>query len=247
MNGFEQIKSFYSWVFNNQDKNIKPQHISLYNFLINQNNRNNWVEWFKCPLDLGLAGSGIGNKKTYYNCLADLSEWNLIEYKPGVNNYKAPIIKLVVLNRTSTDTATVPQSEPQHIPQHIPLPTHIYKLITNNLKQIEDNFEEFEKLVLNLGKKKIKKTFDLSFIDSKFSDCFNRWLTYKSEIQDYYKTQDGIETAYKHLLKLCDNNPNIAIQIIDQSIGNNYKGLFGVKKENKSIQDTKQTQLLEPF
>ena len=38
MYGFEQIKSFYSWVFNNPDK-VKPTHISLYLFLLNQNNR----------------------------------------------------------------------------------------------------------------------------------------------------------------------------------------------------------------
>ena len=135
INGFEQIKAFYSWVFDNQDKNIKPQHISLYLFLLNQNNRANWIEWFKCPYDLAMTGSSIGSKSTYYNCLQDLQEWKIIKYKPGVNNWKAPVIKLEVLKCTST----VPQSEPQPIP----LPIHIYKLITDNLDIVEKNLEKW--------------------------------------------------------------------------------------------------------
>lgn len=145
INGFEQIKGFYSWVFENQDKNIRTTHISLYMFLINQNNRNNWVEWFKCPFDLAMSGSGITNKNTYYKTLADLQEWKLIEYKKGVNNYKAPLIKIEVL----FDTATVPQSEPQLQPQVLPLPLPLLqpqlanniKLLTNNLKLITVNVE----------------------------------------------------------------------------------------------------------
>jgi hypothetical protein len=145
INGFEQIKAFYSWVFNNADKRITPQHISLYLFLINQGNRNNWVEWFKVPYDLGMTGACIGNKKTYYKCLADLSEWSMIQYEKGVNEWKAPLIKLEVLKSTATDTATVPLPEPlrtpQVVPLPIPLPTHIYKLLTDNIKPITDNLE----------------------------------------------------------------------------------------------------------
>lgn len=150
INGFEQIKGFYSWTFENQDLGVKPQHVSIYLFLINQNNRNNWIEWFKLPFDLAMAGSCISSKKTYYACLADLQKWKLIQYKPGVNNWKAPLIKLEVLK----DTSTVPQSEPQPIPlttpQHIqeliqaaePQPIPNIKLLTYNLKPITENIKQ---------------------------------------------------------------------------------------------------------
>ena len=146
INGFTQIKGFYSWVFENQDKNIRSTHISLYMFLVNQNNRNSWVEWFKCPFDLAMGGSGVSNKKTYYTTLKDLQEWKLIQYQKGINNYKAPLIKLEVL----FDTSTVPQSEPQVQPQSIPLPLPLLKpqlyknikLITNNLELITLNIEK---------------------------------------------------------------------------------------------------------
>ena len=116
INGFAQIKAFYSIVFE-QKHPFKPQHISLYVFLINQNNRNNWVEWFKLPYDLAMAGACIGSKKTYYNCLSDLQAWGLIQYEKGANEWKSPKIKVEVLKCTST----VPQSEPLPIPQPKPL------------------------------------------------------------------------------------------------------------------------------
>lgn len=173
INGFEQIKAFYSWVFNNAQERVTPQHISMYLFLVNQNNRNNWVEWFKCPLDLGMAGACIGNKKTYYKCLAELSDWGFIEYERGINEYKAPLIKLEVLKSTTADTATVPQSKPLPIPQHtplpiplpIPLPTHIYKLVTDNLKPITDNYKEVESFIKGLSNKEKRKRFTAPTLD----------------------------------------------------------------------------------
>jgi len=170
INGFEQIKAFYSWVFDNQDLYIKPQHISLYMFLINQNNRNNWVEWFKVPRDLAMAGACLSNKKTYYSCLSDLQEWKLIQYQPGVNDYKAPLVKVEVLYSTSAVPQLLPQSEPllqpQATPQHIPQPTPqvvpqvytIYKPITYNNKQVTGNLQHVTACEENL-----EEVADLNF------------------------------------------------------------------------------------
>lgn len=143
INGFEQIKAFYSWVFNNPDK-VRPTHISLYLFLINQANRANWAEWFKCPYDLAMQGACIGNNGTYYKCLDDLQKWGLIKYTRGVNNYKAPLINLICLY--DNEQVTVPLSEQVTEQQYVQLteqlPVHIYKLLTDNLKLITDNLHE---------------------------------------------------------------------------------------------------------
>ena len=185
INGFDQIKAFYSVVFE-QEHDIKPQHISLYNFFINQNNRNNWVEWFKCPYDLAMAGACIGSKKTYYKCLNDLQEWGFIQYQKGVNDWKAPKIKIEVLKCTSTYTATVPQSKPLHIPLptplHIPLPeplpTHKYKLVTSNIKHIINNIEKVVAFLNNDNN-------DLNKEENKFSRFNDE--DYLKEIQDHLK------------------------------------------------------------
>lgn len=158
INGFEQIKLFYSWVFNNQDKNINATHISLYLFLINQNNRANWVEWFKCPYDLGMAGSCIGSRNTYYKVLDELKNWKLIDYKKGVNNYKAPMVKIYLLKSEQlTEQVPIPLCEPLIEQLTDPLTEHIYKLITNNIKLITNNYDKFEKFILNDLKKESKE------------------------------------------------------------------------------------------
>lgn len=140
INGFKQLSAFYSWVFDNQGElDIKQSHISLYCFLFNQNNRSNWSEWFKCPFDLGMMGSCIGSKTTYYKCLDDLQKWKLIKYKKGINDYKAPQISIIQLSKN--EPLTVPLSEPLTVQLSVPLTGNIIKLITNNYELIEQRLE----------------------------------------------------------------------------------------------------------
>lgn len=108
MNIFSQIRGFYSRVFN-QDHELRTTHISLYMFLLNQNNRANWAEWFKCPHDTAMMGALISSKTTYYKCLEELKQAGFIDYQKGVNNFKAPKIKLINL---SDEEDIVPRPEP---------------------------------------------------------------------------------------------------------------------------------------
>lgn len=144
INGFEQLKQFYSWVFNNADKDVKPYHVSLYVFLLNQNNRANWVEWFKCPYDLGMQGALIGSRSTYYKAIHDLEDWGLIHYRAGINSLKAPIISLVKLSKNEQLPEQVPVPLPEQLPAQVPeqLPAHIY--ITSNGKRITGNSETID-------------------------------------------------------------------------------------------------------
>lgn len=141
INGFEQIKAFYSEVFNGEYP-FRTSHISLYVFLINQNNRNMWIEWFKCPYDLAMAGACIGSKNTYYKCLKDLEEWGFIKYEKGANNWKAPKISLQKLS-----IKNIPLSEKvsEPLPEHLTVPLgdnltgKRYKLITSNIQRVTDS------------------------------------------------------------------------------------------------------------
>lgn len=198
MNGFEQIKGFYSWVFNNPDK-IRPTHISLYLFLWNQANRANWVDWFKCPYDLAMQGACIGNKGTYYRCLDDLKLFELIDYKKGINNFKSPLVHLIQLydNEHLTEQVTVPLSEPQYVPLYVPQcePQYvpIYKLITDNLKLITENEKEFFNCILNLGKQELKFNFKKSLMDLGIDESVvSDWLKVRSK-----KKASNTETAFK--------------------------------------------------
>jgi len=214
INGFEQIKAFYSWVFNNPDK-VRPTHISLYLFLWNQGNRANWVEWFKCPYDLAMQGACIGNKGTYYKCLDDLQNFKLIKYKKGLNNYKAPQINLIQLYDSVplSEQVTVPLSEPQTVPLTEQLPVHIYKLLTDNKQLVIDNLEKW----INLSSINNEEN-NLYFSDEKiFLEWFNKCREYLklpsniksmsfscknsfSELKKVY-TKDEFKTAFNGFSK----------------------------------------------
>jgi hypothetical protein len=196
INGFEQIKAFYSWVFNNPDK-VRPTHISLYLFLWNQGNRANWVEWFKCPYDLAMQGACIGNKGTYYKCLDELQSYNLIKYKKGLNNYKAPQIHLIKLYDSVplSEQVTVPLSEPQTEQLSELLTGNIYKLLTDNYKLVNSKLHIWiknEKLINDNKNIPTFEDFKKYSLEKKPKVCINTLkLKYESWIENDWKNGNG--------------------------------------------------------
>lgn len=249
INGFDQIKCFYSIVFE-QTYDIKPQHISLYNFLINQNNRNNWVEWFKCPYDLAMAGACIGSKKTYYKCLNDLQEWGFIKYQKGVNDWKAPKIKIEVIKCTSSVTSNVPQSEPLHeqldeqLDEQLSkqLPIHKYKLLTKNIKHITDNIEsvisfvfaDVDSLIKQLNNKQLnnKQVNQLKNIISE-NDSPKKETVYSKDVLFVYDSVINLfdpknvnEKKYKETIRLLIEVDNYDKNLIIETIKKAKKDEF---------------------
>ena len=80
-------------------------------------------------------------------------------------------------------------------------------------------------------KKEIKKAvaFDFSFVANNFLECFMKWVEYKKELKQAYKTQTSLQTCYNNLLKLSAGNPIKAMHVVNQSIGNGWAGLFEFK------------------
>lgn len=82
---------------------------------------------------------------------------------------------------------------------------------------------------------------DLSFVANNYIECFSKWLQFKKEIKDSYKSDLSVKTAYNNLLKLSGGNPQKANEIVNQSIGNNWKGLFELKTKGLFQSDEKET------
>lgn len=164
---FEQLRVFYSLIYSGELE-LNTHQQSLYLFLLHQNNRNLWAEWFKCPFDLAMTGSSIGSRQTYYKCLHYLEGVKLIKYIPGINDYKAPRISIVPL-LSKSEQQIVPLSEPvtsplfDPVPEPLtgqeseplceqiliqlpePLPEHIIKPLTIKLRNhIRENWENLK-------------------------------------------------------------------------------------------------------
>lgn len=241
MNGFDLIKNLFSLSFN-QENEIRPAHISLYMFLLNQNNRNLWAEWFKCPYDLAMHGSRIGSKTTYYKTLDDLKKLGLIDYRKGENAFKAPLIKL--LEKSESVPLTVPQSEPQTVPLNgqvseplsEQLTGNIYKLITNNVKTINLKHKEVESFFIELVKKDeslfeyLKPEIQYPYNSEEFLANWGAWKKYKKEQKKFKWSIESEQAALLKLSKLAKNESE-AIEIIQESMANGWAGLFELKNQ----------------
>ena len=84
-------------------------------------------------------------------------------------------------------------------------------------------------------KKAIKKnSFDYSFVEPDLQKPFEEWLKYKRSKNQMYKRQCDLELCYKKLKKYSDGNAEKATLIIEQSMTNNWSGLFELKTSTPS-------------
>lgn len=92
--------------------------------------------------------------------------------------------------------------------------------------EVEDESKvEYEK------ETKTKLEFVYNKVD--FSKPINLWLDYKKEKKQTYKSDKSIQIFFDNLIKLSCGNFETAEKIINQSIGNNWAGIFELKNEAK--------------
>ena len=91
--------------------------------------------------------------------------------------------------------------------------------------------KEIEKLRTRLDAsvdKKKKPTLDMSVVRADMQPLVEKWLKYKREKGQSYKPT-GFSTFVNKLMKLSGGNVETAKQIIEESIANNWAGIFPLK------------------
>ena len=101
----------------------------------------------------------------------------------------------------------------------------------------------------NLKKKKTYSDNEAEVVSSmEYSDDFKAvllsWLNYKREIKDQYKSAQSIMIMAKKLAEMSHGTIDIAKQIVEQSIANNWRGLFPLKENN--VSETKGMIAIDP-
>lgn len=93
-------------------------------------------------------------------------------------------------------------------------------------------------------KEKIIKKENPSFVAPEFETVFSVWLEYKHQRRESYKSDLSLKTCYNKLYKLADGDPQKAMAIVEQSMANNWAGLFPLKNQingNNRKSDWQQT------
>lgn len=91
------------------------------------------------------------------------------------------------------------------------------------------------------GRNSIRKReeLDLYFVEEEYKEVFMYWLNYKKERGQPYK-QTGAESCYRKLLSLSGGDKQTMIAVIEQSMSNNYQGLFPLKDNGNRINNNQQ-------
>ena len=73
--------------------------------------------------------------------------------------------------------------------------------------------------------------FDFSFVEENFKDAFMEWIEYKKQRRESYVSQKSLKMCYNKLLKLSHSNSKNAKEIVEQSMANNWAGLFELQNK----------------
>lgn len=78
-----------------------------------------------------------------------------------------------------------------------------------------------------------KSQLDMSIVAPNMLEPVETWLAYKKEKGKTYKPI-GFKNFYKKLCELSGNNHQVAMTIIEQSMANNYEGIFPLRNNNNN-------------
>ena len=79
-----------------------------------------------------------------------------------------------------------------------------------------------------------KQKLNFGSLQDSFYENWDRWIRFKKEQhKQIYQSKESEQVAVNRLIKLSGGDFQVAEQIIDQSIGNLWVGLFKLNKENQ--------------
>lgn len=113
-------------------------------------------------------------------------------------------------------------------------PEHTEPHKGNHMNQHMENGNENVNKDEVIVEKKEKRNLNFLTLQDSFVEKWDVWIKFKkSQFKQTYKTKESEQVALNHLIKLSGGDCVIAEKIIDQSIGQLWKGLFELKEENQ--------------
>lgn len=161
----------------------------------------------------------------YYAVVEDVSKWNI---KPceGMKNSEGTKISHPMKN-----------SYPMKISEGMKNSEGEGMKISHPIRR---TIKEQEKKKKILSKDNIKEKEEKGFVAPEFAQAFSVWMEYKRQRRESYKSDMSLKACYNKLVKLAGGDPDTAMQIIEQSMANNWAGLFELKQYNSNGNNQKQ-------
>ena len=232
MNYINLINNFWNKA---ENSDLTGLDISVYMALLKYCNRLSWLNPFVCHWDIVCQTSKV-SKNAYYKSIERLHFLGFIEYTQGKKNtnIKPKIFILELENKEGIIKEQQGNKEGIEKEQQ----GNLYKLL--NIETIK--LLNKESVLINeklndwiIAEKKERKKVPPKkeiTLPSGFLEIWELWLDYRKakKIKDY--AGDKFEQmAIDKLVKLSNNNPTTAKEIITESITNSWTGFFELKNK----------------
>jgi hypothetical protein len=128
-------------IFSTKAHQGKPEHIAIFWFLTELNNRLNWIDDFGLPIYNAMEEVKIRNLKTFSKYLQDLHDWGIIEIlSKSVNQHTSTVvsIKSAMAKFDEAHDEAHDEALPRHMTKHLRGTATINKLLETN-KNLETN------------------------------------------------------------------------------------------------------------
>lgn len=217
MNGYQLTRQWFEWRFNNPGK-LSSAHAELYFYIVDRWNYFGQKPEFGLPRLHTMEVLSIGSRNTYKKLFGDLIEHGFIKLiRESCNQYHhASIIAL---------------SKFEQAPE-TPLDTPTEQAI----EQAPDPIDKSN----NLETKELKKKgFDFSGYGI-LSELMKKWVDYKKSIKNSYKSQSSLDIVAKKLNELSGGDYQKAEAIVEQSIANQWQGLFELRQTQNATRGNSQ-------
>ena len=259
MNYLTEIKLFYDWL---ETHPLSANGIVLWHGVMQIASRSGWQNPIEIPSSLLETRTHL-ERTTIFRARSQLVEQGLLMlHNRGGRSHCAytiiPFSQSVVLQNATQNardgdsvvSQIALQSATQSATQNDDIP-----LISNKTKLDSDKEKIEEKEVAGKpapistdSKRKREKSSAqkekrekalftleewLEGIDEPWRNIMHQWLEYKAARKEGYKTEVGAKKCLTMLRNLSSGNAQIAQRIIDQSMANNWAGLFALR-ENQS-------------
>ena len=247
MNYLTEIRLFYEWL---ETHHLAPSSITLWHALMYTANRSGWADQVAIPISI-LESRTQMTRSTIYRSREQLIERGLIGVEVRGSSFSA-IYKMFSLenmlvsqyvsqNVSQNETQSGTQIEMQRsedgssVSQNETQNGNIYRVNRDN-NIISNSSTDSNKSNRENSPKEKKFSIDkwAKAQESPWRELMLIWLEYKRTRKESYRSEVGAKKCLTLLRNLSGGNAKVAQQIIDQSMANNWAGLFALKESPPS-------------
>ena len=247
MNYLTEIRLFYEWL---ETHHLAPSSITLWHALMYTANRSGWADQVAIPISI-LESRTQMTRSTIYRSREQLIKRGLIGVEVRGSSFSA-IYKMFSLenmlvsqyvsqNVSQNETQSGTQIEMQRsedgssVSQNETQNGNIYRVNRDN-NIISNSSTDSNKSNRENSPKEKKFSIDkwAKAQESPWRELMLIWLEYKRTRKESYRSEVGAKKCLTLLRNLSGGNAEVAQQIIDQSMANNWAGLFALKESPPS-------------